>query len=146
MRIRQLLGMFLIFATCCYAQTRDSLRAKYGTPTSDTYDSGRGVMLTVTFDSKGNSCSVLIDRRGKNGNTPSSQETLSDADVDPILNDLAPPHSRGRDNMGTFLDVICPPDNCSGSSQDYENVTITWIGNKDHYRYVYVQYKRKTCL
>ena len=146
MRLRLLLMTFFIVAASCSAQTRDSLRAKYGHPTSETYDSGKGVMLTATFDDKGATCSVLIDRRGKSGATPSSTETLSDADANRLLDDLAPTSSRGKYIIGTFLDITCMPDNnCFGSSAEYENLTITWIGNKDHYRYVYLNYKRNNC-
>ena len=146
MRLRLLLTIFFTVAASCTAQTRDSLGAKYGRPTSETYDSGEGVMLTATFDDHGATCSVLIDRRGRSGNTPSSTETLSDAVANRVLDDVAPMNSRGKYIIGTFLDVICmPDDNCFGSSQEYENLTITWIGNKDHYRYVYVNYKRTNC-
>ena len=146
MRFGLLLTMFFIVAASGSAQTTDSLRAKYGRPTSETYDSGKGVMLTATFDDKGATCSLLIDRRGRSGVTPSSAETLSDADANRILDDLAPTDSRGKYIIGTFLDVICMPDNnCFGSSQEYEKLTITWIGNKDHFRYVYLNYKRNNC-
>ena len=146
MRLRLLLMVFFIVVTSCSAQTRDSLGAKYGRPTSETYDSGKGVMLTVTFDDKGATCSVLIDRRGRSGGAPSSAETLSQADANRILDDLAPRNSRGKYIMGTFLDMVCMPDNnCFGSSAEYENLTITWIGNTDHYRYVYLNYKGNNC-
>ncbi len=146
MRFRLLVMIFFIAAGSCSAQTRDSLRAKYGRPTSETYDSGHGVMLTATFDDKGATCSILIDRRGRDGGTPTSAETVSDADANRVLDDLAPVASRGKYIMGTLLDIICLPDNnCFGSSQEYENLAITWIGNKDHFRYVYLAYKRKNC-
>lgn len=146
MRLCLLLIMFFIIVASCFAQTRDSLRAKYGRSTSETYDSGKGVMLTATFDDKGDTCGVLIDRRSRRGHTPSSAETLSDADANRILDDLAPTTSRGKYIIGTFLDIYCMPDNdCFGSSQEYENLTITWIGNKDHYRYVYISYKQNDC-
>lgn len=48
--------------------------------------------------------------------------------------------------MGTFLNIIClPDDNCSGTSQDYEKLNIRWLGNKGHYRYVFVRYKGRNC-
>jgi hypothetical protein len=88
LRLRLLLITFFVVAASCSAQTRDSLRAKYGRPTSETYDSGNGVMLTVSFDDKGITCSILIDRRSKSCGTPSSAETLSDADANRMLDDL----------------------------------------------------------
>jgi hypothetical protein len=49
-----LLLMFFAAGSCYWPLTRNSLHQSYGRPTSETYDTGQGVRLTVTFDDDGN--------------------------------------------------------------------------------------------
>jgi hypothetical protein len=55
---------------------------------------------------------------------------MTDKEVNTVLDEIAPKDERGKYKMGTFLNVICLPDNdCSGVSEDYERLAITKIGS-----------------
>jgi hypothetical protein len=71
---------------------------------------------------------------------------MTDKEVDTVLDEIAPKDDRGKYKMGTFLNVICLPDNdCAGVSEDYERLAITKIGSTNEYRYVSILYHSAEC-
>ena len=63
-----------------------------------------------------------------------------------VLDEIAPKTSRGAYKIGTFLNVICLPDNdCAGVSEDYQRLAIVKIGSTNEYRYVDVLYHLPGC-
>jgi hypothetical protein len=94
-----------------------------------------------------------------------SDRGITDAQLNPVLDDVAPKDVRGEFKMGTFLNITCTkllkPENapsdskgelvedpcitCSGVSDDYERVNITKYGNTNHYTSVHITFKRPEC-
>ena len=105
----------------------------------EVYRTSNGLTVTAYFDSQGNICREHIqsENRGKR---------MTDDEVNPVLDDIAPKASRGTFGIGTFLNVYCLPDNdCAGVSEDYQKLAIVKIGNTSYYRYVEVVYHSPAC-
>src|SRR5689334_21013124 len=111
------------FQTVASAQDRAGLKRNYGDPVGEVYRTSNGLTVTAYFDSDGNICKEHIqsENRGKR---------LTDEEANGVLEDIAPKSSRGAYKIGTFLNVICLPDNDSaGVSEDYQRLAIVKIGS-----------------
>jgi len=141
-------------------QNRDAIQRLYGSPVSEVYRTSQDLTITATFASNGNVCRARIKSDGLE---------ITDAQLNPVLDELAPKEVRGEYKMGTFLDITClkprkpgmsrsksrgkaamelvedPCAECSGVSEDYERVTITRYGNSDEYSSVYISFKHPEC-
>ncbi len=129
----------MAFPAVTYGQDRAALKQHYGEAIGEVYRTSNGLTVTAYFDSQGNICKEHIqsENRGKR---------MTDDDVNPVLDDIAPKTSRGTYKIGTFLDVICLPDNdCAGVSEDYQKLAIVEIGSTNEYRYVDVVYHSPAC-
>jgi hypothetical protein len=71
---------------------------------------------------------------------------MTDKEVNTVLCEIVPTNERGNYKMGTFLNIICLPDNdCAGVSEDYERLAITKIGSTNEYRYISILYHSAEC-
>jgi hypothetical protein len=117
--------------------------------------------VTATFAASGALCKAHI--------TDDSRVGITDAQVNPILNELAPEDVRGKFKLATFLDTTCLKlknpgaavdpssikaadwtiDECGqcagGVSENYERVTITKYGNTNAYNSAVVAYHHPEC-
>jgi hypothetical protein len=63
---------------------------------------------------------------------------LSLESVNAIIDELVPKPERGKFVIGEFVDMLCEPaDDCSGSSANYQNVTIYYNGSTEQGRVTY---------
>ena len=134
-------------------QTRDTVQKLYGKPVSEVYRSKQKLRITAEFAPNGNLCQADIG--------PEAGFGITDTQLKPDLDELAPKDVRGKYKMGTFLDITClkedaPPNSsgkividpcvdCSGVSEDYDRVKITKYGNTNRYSSVHITFKRPEC-
>jgi hypothetical protein len=134
-------------------QTRETVQRLYGGPVSEVYRTPQKLRITASFAPNGNLCQAHIGSDAGLG--------ITDAQLNPVLDELAPKDVRGEYKMGTFLNITClkedaPPNSsgkividpcidCSGVSEDYERVKITKYGNTNQYSSVHVIVKRREC-
>lgn len=115
------------------------------------------MIVTASFAAVGTLCRAHLQSDVGSG--------ITDAELDPVLNELAPDDVRGEHKMSTFLDVTCvkvqKPENsnssgkpelaldpcaeCSGVSDDYERAKITRFGNTNEYSSVWISFDRPEC-
>jgi hypothetical protein len=127
------------FPVVAHGQNRAALQQHYGDAVGEVYRTSNGLTVTAYFDPQGNICQEHIqsENRGKR---------MTDNEVNGVLDDIAPKTSRGAYKIGTFLNVICLPDNdCAGVSEDYQKLAIVKIGDSNEYRYVDVLYHSAAC-
>jgi hypothetical protein len=138
-------------------QNRETVQRLYGSPVSEIYRTPQNLTVDASFASNSNLCQADIGSDGDAG--------ITDKQLDPVLDALAPQDVRGKAKMDTFLNVTClkieKPENssadssgklvvdpcveCSGVSEDYERVKITKYGNTNQYRSVHITFKRPEC-
>ena len=80
---------------------------------------------------------------------------MKDADLETILEELAPKESRGKFVIDTFLNYTCMETddtgklsgvhNCGGVSSEFERLKITKWGNTDDYSAADITYYRSGC-
>jgi hypothetical protein len=115
----------------------------YGEPPSEVFTVRPGISVTATYATDGRIIELvispqitdLIKSRGK---------TLSHDTVDAILHELVPDSVRGKPIIAGFLNIGCMPENdCAGSSQEFQNVTIYYnAGIEGKLCYAVVQWKK----
>jgi hypothetical protein len=138
-------------------QTRNTIRQLYGSAISEVYRLSHHLTVTASFASGGNLCRAHIQSNVDTG--------ITDAELDAVLNELAPDDVRGKHKMSTFLNVTClklqKPENsnssgkpeltvdpcaeCSGVSDDYERANITRYGNTNEYSSVQISFTQPEC-
>lgn len=121
------------------AQSRTDLKQHYGDAIGEVYRTSNHLTITAYFDEHGNICREHIESENRG-------VRMTDKEVNTVLDKVAPMAERGKYKIGTFLDVICLPDNdCYGTSEDYERLGITKIGSTNEYRYVSIVYHSNEC-
>jgi len=142
-------------------QNRDTVQRLYGRPVSEVYRTPQGLNVTASFASTGHLCRAHIRSDDTSG--------ITDAQLNAVLEALAPKSVRGKYKMGTFLNITClkarkgenstldsggkpaveatvdPCAECSGVSEDYEHTNITRYGNANEYSSVWVIFHMPEC-
>lgn len=138
-------------------QDRDTVQNLYGKPVSEIYRTSHDLMVTASFAANGNLCRAHI--------TLGLNQGITDAQLNAVLDELAPEDVRGEHKLSTFLDITClkpvkpqnsssnsigeltvdPCTECSGVSDDYERANITKYGNTNEYSSVYITLRRPEC-
>ena len=100
-------------ATPAPIQNRDTVQSLYGRPVSEVYRTSQNLMVTASFGPNGNLCRAHIKSAADAG--------ITDAQLNAVLDELAPKDVRGKFKMDTFLDITClkllkPENSTSGSS------------------------------
>ena len=147
LRIRVAAIVFLALGSLALSQNRNALQQLYGTPVGDTYRTSKGLLIQASFAPNGNLCVAHINAENRN---------LEDAELETVLEELAPKEVRGEFVRGGSLDFTClelneagefngRARNCGGSSSEYERATITKWGNTNDYNAVDITYYRRGC-
>ena len=132
-------GTVLALPLLVAAQNRADLRHHYGDAVGEVYCTSNHLTVTAYFDEHGNICREHIESENRG-------QRMTDKEVNTVLDEIAPKSDRGNYKIGTFLDVICLPDNdCAGVSEDYERLAIMKIGSTNEYRYVSILYHSAEC-
>jgi hypothetical protein len=135
--------LLLLICTSASSQTQDSLRAKYGKPVSETFKARPGINVNVTYSSTGEAREMIIAPELPDTPIKSSMVTIDNELVRGIIDELVPLKERGKYLMGTFLNITCLPKNdCAGSSEDYEKLTIYYNAGKGGVNYAVIQWKK----
>ena len=132
-------GAVLAFSSLVSAQNLTDLRQHYGDAIGEVYRTSNHLTVTAYFDEHGNICRehVEFENRGRR---------ITDKEVNAVLDEIAPKSDRGNFKIGTFLNIICLPDNdCGGARDDYERLAITKIGGTNEYRYISIDYHSAEC-
>ena len=128
----------LALAIIASGQDRNALRKQSGNAIGEVYHTSNHLTVTAFFDEQENICRARIEHENK--------ARMTDGEVNSVLDEIAPKSERGSYKMGTFLNIICLPDNdCAGVSEDYERLAITKIGSTNEYRYVSIVYHSAEC-
>ena len=132
-------GAALALSSLAAAQNRADLRQHYGHAVGEVYRTSNHLTITAYFDEHGNICREHIESENRG-------RRMTDKEVNTVLDEIAPKDERGKYKMGTFLNIIClPDDDCAGVSEDYERLAITKIGSTNEYRYVSILYYSAEC-
>ncbi len=126
----------VLLGTAAAGQNQSTLLKLYGGPIGDVYQTHQ-LTITAEFARNGDLCRAYIGAADKK---------ITDVELDPILDELAPVNARGKLKMGTFLDNVClPDDDCYGVEEDYERLQIARMGNTNAYNSVVITYHRHEC-
>ena len=124
------------------AQTQVSLHQKYGTPQAETFVIRPGITLTATYTPAGDVREMIVAPEQPTSIIKSTTATLDNELLHEVINELVPLRERGKFIIGTFLNITClPKDNCAGSSEDYEKLTIYYNAGKNGANYAVIQWK-----
>jgi hypothetical protein len=122
---------FLLSAGPLLGQSREELKRKYGEPLSEVFVVRPGVNAMATFAADGRIVELLISPRIA-GATKSRGTTLSRDTVNAILDELVPNSVRGKYIIAGFANGAClPEDDCAGSYQQFENLSIYYNAGRD---------------
>src|SRR5262249_5571235 len=143
-------GLIFLTITVCYlpvgtlvAQSRDELRQKYGEPTSETFIVRPGISVTATFGTNGRVTEFLITPRNT-ALIKSRGASLTMDSVSAIVDELVPRSVRRKRLSAEFINLECLPENdCYGTSDNYENVSIYYNATAEgRVHYAVVQLKQ----
>jgi hypothetical protein len=134
--------ILLILCGSVVAQSRDDLKKKYGEPISETFLLRRGITVTASHNSHGQITEIVIaplvtDLIKAKGNG------LKRDVLKQLIDELVPLSERGTPQIGGFLNLGCLPENdCNGSYDDYEKLTVYYnAGKTGNVNYVVIKWK-----
>ena len=128
-----------------FAQSVQDLKSKYGDARLQTFQVRPGVGVTVRMSPNGGMAEMLIAPISADTLVDWSHPALTRDAAKSVLDDLVPRSARGKFLMGTFLDIVCLPENdCAGTSEDYQNVKITYYSARTagEVRCVHIRFKK----
>jgi len=137
-------GLSLLVLTVCgllagaSGQDRDRLHRIYGDPIGEVFRAADDIFVTTLLSQHRNVCEVRIEHRWRG-------KTLTDDEVDPVLENVAPKSERGASIISVLLHGICPTDDCAGVREDYQWLSIIKIGTNNAYKDVTVRFNRPEC-
>jgi hypothetical protein len=139
--------VLLTMLTCAVVlgQSKDELKAKYGSPVSETFIVRPGIEVTATHAATGRIVELVISPQntGLIKSKSSTGKSLTNDLLRTIVDELVPMPNRGKYLIGTFMDFTClPHDDCAGSEEDYERLTIYYnAADGDGSNYAVIQWK-----
>jgi len=83
-----------MLATLALTQSRGTLQDRYGRPVGDRYSTSKGLLIKPTFAPNDSLCAAHITAEGR---------TMKEAELETVLQELAPKDARGKFIIGTFL-------------------------------------------
>jgi len=102
------------------------------------------IKLTVTYAKSGDVCEMLIKPASETQNGKPS--LLKSQPLNEVIDELVPKEQRGAYLMGTFVNIIClPNDDCGGTDETYQRLSIFRNGGIDAHRYASIHWKRDVC-
>jgi len=134
--------VFIVLLTCFSvgAQTKDEFKKRFGDPVSETFIVRSGIVVTATYTQSGQVRELLIAPQ-MTGLIKSKDKTLSYDVLREIIDELVPAKERGKSIISGFLNLTCLPQNdCAGSSEDYEKVTIYYNAGRGGVNYAVIQW------
>jgi hypothetical protein len=115
---------YVITSGTLIGQSRNDLRRRFGEPSSETFVIRPGITVTPTYAADGRISELLIAPTTPNLIKSRGSGLRKDA-VTTIIDELVPLAVRGKHVFEGFSNMRClPADDCAGSEQTYEKVTI----------------------
>ena len=139
---------FLILIICVpvLTQTPKVLRKKYGPPVRESYLVRANILATITSAKDGQICEILIEPAPPSAMIKSNDLRLKSNVLDEVINELVPMKNRGKQLISGFLNLDCLPRNdCGGTMENYERLSIYRNGGIDSHRYATIQWKNPVC-
>lgn len=128
-----------------FGQSLDDLKGKYGAASSETFTVRTGIGVRVRSGPNGRLAEMLIFPMRADSLIQSRSMTFSYETAKNVLDELLPLSKRGKFVIGGFLNVFCLPENdCAGSSEEYENVTIYYNSSAKPGQLCYVDVRVKS--
>jgi len=95
-----------------------------GAAVSETFSVRTGIGVKVRKGPNGQIAEMLIFRMHADSDAAEEYDVQHEIAKN-VLDELLPASGRGKFVIGGFVDAFCMPENdCAGSSEDYENVSI----------------------
>lgn len=137
----------IIFQTSFPAKTPEAFRQRYGKPISETFLVRPGVAVTATYGASGETCSLIVEPLETLGvSVRPKSSAIEEKLLGEISKELVPETERGEYKMGTFIDIICLPDNdCAGVQEDWAKLVIYRNSGEKGTRYETITWKRAEC-
>ena len=118
--LRALVTSILVHSALpAYAQSRADLRARYSAPVRETYEIRPGVLAEVTFDARGQACTVEISPKRTPGDP--ADPSFDPKIVDALVDEFAPPEMRGADLGSVDAEFGAP----GAFLKTYERASVT---------------------
>jgi hypothetical protein len=122
------------------SDTSQSLRGKYGPPTSESYLVRAGVIASASYGPSGAVCEIVV--------SPQQlwNRTLDSKQLTEIIDELVPINQRGTRQGGGFVNATClPTKDCRGAMDNWENFSIFRNGGDETQRYARIRWHRQEC-
>ena len=129
-------------------ENSETLHQQYGQPIAETFLVRLGIVVTASYGRSGNTCELTIRPKDTNDIANKSSSEIDYDLLKGIENELVPVTERGRYVMGTFLDIVCFPedDDCpAGTQEDWKMVSIYTNAGKTGARYGEIHWNRDEC-
>ena len=118
-------GLVLLFFTVSWAQSSADLKSKYGTPFK-AYEIRSGLIMRVKFDENGQASEMRIERHAVTDPRVNLERTIPPYLSKEIVDELVPVAERGARRRGEFSDLVLIVGGSGKSTDDYENIAITY--------------------
>ncbi|MFZ0521069.1 MAG: hypothetical protein WAL95_08605 [Candidatus Acidiferrales bacterium] len=146
MRVTAVL-LAVLFQVSFPAKTPETLRQRYGKPLSEIFLVRPGVAVSATYGPSGETCSLKIEPIDSVGTTVKPKSPIIEEQLLQEINEeLVPEKERGEYIMGTFLNIIClPDDDCAGVQEDWGQLVIYRNSGEKGTRYEQIKWNRAEC-
>jgi hypothetical protein len=141
------IALAVLFQVSFPAKTPETFRQRYGKPLSETFLVIPGVAVTTTYGPSGETCFLTIEPINSVGTsvTPKSP-IIEEKLLQEIDEELVAKNERGEYIIGTFLNIVCLPDNnCAGAQEDWGQLVIYRNDGPKGTRYEQIRWKRAEC-
>jgi hypothetical protein len=141
----RILLLAVVSSTLIFGQSVDALKSRYGTAISQTFTVRDGIGVRVKSRPDGRVAEMLIFPMRADSLIESRSMTFSYETAKDLLHELLPDSKRGKFVMGGFVNAICMPENdCAGSEESYENVSIYYNSSAKPGQLCYVDVRFKS--
>jgi hypothetical protein len=129
------------------AKTSDTLRQRYGKPLSETFLVRPGTVVSATYGTSGETCELgIVPKEPDAIFTQPGSGTIDEKTLQEVEDELVPKPERGKYIMGTFLNIVCLPENdCAGVQEEWQNIMIYRNAGEKGTRYEAIQWNRAEC-
>ena len=132
-------AIMLVAMSVMLAQSPEELKRKYGVPIAETYTVRAAIEVTVMRRSDGRITELIIAPKHEKSLVRSRNVTFTREAATEVLDELVPVGERGKPRIGAFINMQCMPENdCAGSEDGYENVSIYFNASANAGRLCYV--------
>jgi hypothetical protein len=124
-----LLG-FLALQSILPTKTSDTLRQRYGSPMSETFQVRPELAASVTYGPSGSVCEIIISPHDPMFFMEMASTTIDSTLLQQVIDELAPVSERGEAKTGGIVNGVCGSNvknyenYCGGTFNDWENLDI----------------------